>query len=629
MVKDWELYEAGKQYNNSIKCINESNYYDLMDTLIDFFNGNQWRNLEVTGMRKPVINIVKKAVRFWVASVTATNTKIDLEPLEYAAGGPARTDGASPESMRQIADFATAEIANLFDKFKIDNRIRDALTKAGIMGDCAAHFWFDPNKKPYGGAFGNVRGEICFELVSGTNVFFGNANTTDVQGQPYIIISGRDLVRNLKAEARRYRQADAEEISEDNDTSYEAGSDADIEVEADGYGKATYIIVYKKVTKKRRLTDAFGQPVPDGITGQPATEEYETVTVSKCVQDAYIYRDIDTGLGAYPVAWLVWDRQENQYHGLPPCAEILETQIFINLMFAMIMLHLMLTAFPKAIYNGDVIEEWTNQVGQAIKVRDVDPGVNIANFAAYLKPGEMSAQIAQIIEMVYTYVKDALGLSEAALGEVDPEQASGVAIMATAKQATIPLENTKANLYEFVEDFGRILTDMMGTYYGERPVVMDGPDGKTPQVFDFSKLKDIWLNVRVDVGTTSVWSDIARKQTITNLMSAGKIEFIDWLERMDDEDVPDRQGLIDNIRRSMTDKELLYGLMANYIDTLPPEAQAALEQLRLKNPEEYEIRVKKMMLEQIRLKQTMPEGGAGNGAVPGVQQPVIGQQEPA
>ena len=111
-MKEWQLYEAGKKYNNSIKCINNANYYDLTEALVDFVNGNQWRNLEVTGMRKPVFNIMNKALRFWVASITANNTKINLEPLEYS-----QTE--QTEEM-DVADFATSEIANLFEKFKMD-----------------------------------------------------------------------------------------------------------------------------------------------------------------------------------------------------------------------------------------------------------------------------------------------------------------------------------------------------------------------------------------------------------------------------------------------------------------------------------------------------------------------------
>ena len=154
-------------------------------------------------------------------------------------------------------------------------------------------------------------------------------------------------------------------------------------------------------------------------------EERETILVSKCVKNAYIYKDVDTGLSHYPVAWLPWDRQEGQYHGRPPLAEAMETQIFINLMFAMMMFHLSMTAFPKAVYDADKITNWTNKIAEAIPVRNLNPGDNIRNIAGYLEPAPMSAQLVQVIQMAYDMTKDLLGTTEAALGEVDPEKASG------------------------------------------------------------------------------------------------------------------------------------------------------------------------------------------------------------
>lgn len=558
-TKEWDLYEAGKKYNNQLKCINNANYYDLTEALIDFVNGAQWRNLEVTGMRKPVFNIMSKALRFWVASITANNTKIDLEPLEYSQ--TEQTDEMS------ISDFASAEIANLFEKFKMDNRIREALFKAGNIGDVAGHLYFDPNKKPYGGAFHDIEGEIEFELVNGSNVFFGNANNADAQSQPYIIISGRDLVSKLKDEAMQYRQEQDIDIDEDKQ-GYD--TDADIEVEADGYGKATYIIVYTKKMVTETLqrvieveaTDEMGNLIIDEF-GNPlmmeAIEEYqedrETVMVSKCVKNAYIYKDVDTGLTHYPVAWLPWERQESQYHGKAPLAEVMETQIFINLMFAMIMFHLSMTAFPKAVYDADKITSWTNKIAEAIPVRQLGPGENIKSIAGYLEPGQMSPQIVQVIQLAYDMTKDMLGVNEAVMGEINPELASGKAILATIQQGTVPLENTKANMYEWIEDIGIILLDMMGTYYGIRPIALREDGERSVQMFDFSALKNIWLNVRVDVGTTNVWSDQARKQTLDNLFTQGKIDLIQYLDRLDDADIPGRQGLIDDIRQSMEQPE--------------------------------------------------------------------------
>ena len=53
----------------------------------------------------------------------------------------------------------------------------------------------------------------------GTNIFFGNANNSDKETQPYIIISGRDLAENLQKEAERYKQqGEPEQITADNDT---------------------------------------------------------------------------------------------------------------------------------------------------------------------------------------------------------------------------------------------------------------------------------------------------------------------------------------------------------------------------------------------------------------------------
>lgn len=542
-TKDWELYLSGKKYNNQIKCIGDTNYYDLMAALIDFANGNHWRNLEISGMRKPVFNMCSKALRFWVASIASTNTKVNLEPLEYTA------DKEEQSEEFDIAKFATAEIGNLFEKFKMDNRIRDALTKSGTMGDVGAHIYFDRSKKPYGGAFGDVKGEICFELVNGTNVFFGNANNPDKESQPYIIVSGRDMAKNLKAEAKQNKEPE-ESITEDSDYMYEAGDDAEIEVKADGYGKATYILVYKKVKKQRKKqkesVDEFGQP-----TIEDYTEDYETITVSKCVQDAYIYQDIDTELSVYPIFWLPWDKQESQYHGKPPLAEVLETQIFINLMFAMIMFHLAMTAFPKAIYNADVIQSWNNQVAQAIPVRDMQPGENIKNYAGYLEPGMMSGQIIQTINLAYDYTKDILGINDSALGNIDPTQASGKAITATIRQSSIPLENTRANMYEWIEDIVRGLLDMMGTNYGTRPVLIEKDGNRKLEMFDFSKLKNIWLNIRTDVGSTNIWDDEARKRTMDNLLMQGKIEMLDWLDSMSDKDIPNRQKLIDSIKEKV------------------------------------------------------------------------------
>lgn len=563
---DWLKYERGVKYNNQLK----PPYYPMLDTNTAFFNGDQWRNVEANGTPTPVFNIIKRAITFFVASLTSSDITINYEPLEYADDDP------NIEIQNNPAKIATAEVSNLFDKFKMENRKRDACFDAAVLGDVAAHIYFDTNKKPYGGAFGEVEGEICFELVDGANVFFGNANNPNVEIQPYIIISGRDMVENLQKEAKAYKQSETEIQGIQADKNYEeqVGDMAKIEIESDDFGKALYIIVYKK----------------DPKTG--------TIKVSKCTETAYIYKDIDTGLTHYPIAWFTWEKQKNQYHGKALCTEIIPNQIFINRMFAMVMYHLMMSAFPKMVYNADKMSAPSNEIGTALAMKDLMPGERITDVAAYLEPGNMSNQIVQVIQLAIDYTKEMLGINDSALGNINPEQASGKSILAVVQQASIPQENIKANLYEWIEDIGKILLDMMGTYYGQRPIVINENGQKQVIDFDFTQLKNIWLNVKTNVGASSYWSEIANIGTLENLLQQGLIDVVMFLESLPPGYMANKQELINKLKEKLQaeeNKNVQYEQMAQFMETLPIELQ---EQLKLLPPEQMEVEVMKLMQSQ-------------------------------
>jgi hypothetical protein len=189
--------------------------------------------------------------------------------------------------------------------------------------------------------------------------------------------------------------------------------------------------------------------------------------------------------------------------------------------------------------------------------------------------------------MALNYTKEMLGISDAAMGQIDnPKNTS--AIIAVQKSSAIPLENPKANLYEWIEDIGHVLIDMIGTYYGQRPVVMDMPtmDPQTQQqttqkqvvMYDFSQFKDLWLKVRADVGEASYWSEIRALQTMDSLLEQGHIDFIQYLERIPDEYVPKKEQLISEIKENMKNQQQqqdIPSLSIAYND-LPPAGQMQL-----------------------------------------------------
>jgi hypothetical protein len=228
-------------------------------------------------------------------------------------------------------------------------------------------------------------------------------------------------------------------------------------------------------------------------------------------------------------------------------------------------------AFPKTVYNADLISAWTNEAGQAIGVRGLQPGQPINQVAYNLQPAEMSNQIFALIDKAMEYTKECLGATDAQMGNVKPDNTSALMVLQT--NAEVPLENIRSGVYEWVEDIGAILLDFMGTYYGKRPVIVDQEfeepvmNGNMPvidpmtgqmatqkfvrkvvQEFDFSQFKHLWLNLRVDVGATTYFSEIAMTQTLDNLRHDGTLDVIQYLERIPEKLIPKKQELIDELK---------------------------------------------------------------------------------
>ncbi|MBQ3374753.1 MAG: hypothetical protein IJG40_16640 [Oscillospiraceae bacterium] len=577
----WKYYEYGRQYNNNLV----PNQYVMVNTNQEFFIGNQWihmpDNPAMRRLAKPTFNIIKRVTSLFVASLTSSNTTISFEPLSY------QTDG-------EAAAFATAEVRNLLEKFKMNYRIRDALFDGAITGDYTAHFFWNPEARPYGGAFGEYKGEIEMELLDGINVMFGNPNCRDVEKQPYILIVGRDTVENLKREALYWRQhscppclkgdvseadrgipsyrGEVDGFARKGTTAYAPGApselinngvplDRDIQITADSdlynftgiggkteihgdddkTGKALYVYLYTKVWK----TEQYINPK----TGLLETRKVQTVHVTKATRHCNIFEDVDTGLSRYPIAWGNWQKQRNQYHGRALVTEIIPNQIFINQMMAMVFRHLQTQAFPTKIYNADLIPNISNEVGTAIGVRNLQPGQQIGEVISTIPAANMSNQIIQAIDLCMAYTKECLGATDAQMGSVKPDNTSALMVLQNASE--VPLENTRAGLHEWVEDIGAILLDMMGTYYHKRPVVID----KSLQEFDFSVFKHLWLNVSVDVGATTYYSEIAAVQTLDNLRRDGTLSIIEYLERMPDKLITRKQELIDSLKARMGETE--------------------------------------------------------------------------
>jgi hypothetical protein len=278
----------------------------------------------------------------------------------------------------------------------------------------------------------------------------------------------------------------------------------------------------------------------------------------EATEKAIIREPYDTEYTLYPLVWLNWDYIQDCYHGQAMITGLLPNQKFINKMFAMVGISLMTTAFPKIIYDRNRIRNWDGGVGKAIGVNG-----SVADVAKTMDGAALNPQIAQYIELCISKTRTFLGASDVAMGDSRPDNTS--AIIALQRAANTPMELTKQNYYQAVEDMARIWLDIMSVKYGvrkvsvsmdidkpgEQPLGMNLPQQEFMQDFDFANLKKAQFAVKQDVGASSYWSEMASMQTLDNLLMNKLITPKQYIERLPSGYITKKQELLDDFAAQM------------------------------------------------------------------------------
>lgn len=530
----WNLYEKGLLFNQQI------NLENTIQANRNFFIGKQWEGIQANGLPTPVFNILKRVVGFIVASITTDNLKLNATALENTA---------NKRELQTLVDIVNDECAALMEHNEIPALVREFARNAAVDGSGCLYTYWDPDEPV--DLEHEIYGSIKTETVGADRVFFGNPNDRNVQSQPSITISFRQLVRSTKIEAKNNKVSEWKDIQPDMDEN--------------------------TTTDSAKLTD-------DKVTvllTMWRDDETGEIWAYKSTKDTTVYKPHSLGIRHFPISWLPWDVIQDCYHGEAMITGLIPNQIFINKAWAMSMLSIMRTAWPKVVYDKTKVRSWDNRVGGAIGV----PG-DVGTVAKIIDPASIDPQIAQFIKLAVEQTEQSLGATAVALGDTRPDNTS--AIIALQRAASTPSELTKQNIYRAVEDLFRIYIDFMAEYYGERYVDLPLPPemadkmqmlgvnapAAMPQPIDFSQLKEHPMMLKLDVGASSYYSEIAAMQTLDNLLTNGQITLVQYLERIPDSYMPAKRALIEEKRQEIAQQQAMMGMMQDQAP--PPEGEGEM-----------------------------------------------------
>jgi len=507
----WQLYEKGRDYNRL------KNVYSDTDKNYRMYNGNQWDGLKISGIEPIQLNIIKPIVKYKIGVV---NNNLYLPVYS--------SENIDNDDFKEVAK-KTCELLNklanrVWEKDSMDMKVRAISKHSAINDECPIYVTYNDEL--------NLPNH---EILSKNDIYYGNENDSDIQNQPYILIKQRKPLINIIDMAKQEGVSDEKirYIISDTDTYEEAGEDSKKEVD-------NMCTIITKIYKK------------DG-----------TVHFSQATQYCDIKDDSDTGLTLYPIAHMLWEEKEGYARGEGEVRYLIPNQLEINKTIMRRLISAKSTAYPQKIADVSKIQNPNalNQVGSTIKVNGMTVD-DVRKIVGTINPSQMSADVEKVMNELITTTRELAGAGDVATGEINPESASGKAILAVQQASQMPNAEQILSLKTTIEDLARIWLDMWKTYASDGLTIeydtTDAIKGETtskPVKVPYSVLQALQANVRVDVTPKSPFDKYAQELSLENMLKAGYFnprrlsELEVYTELLDDDSSMPKQKLQDGIKK--------------------------------------------------------------------------------
>lgn len=506
----WEQYQRGVDYNR------RKNLYQETEDNYRFFHGDQWQGAQLGAIKPITLNIIKPIVKYKVSVVNSNEYQIVFNPNGYV-------DAEQEEVVKNICKVLNEHANVTWEQEQIEKQVRELLKDACINSEGIIHFYWDEDTQKA-------------ELINKTNIYYGNENTPNIQEQPYIIISYRKTVKEVREEAiaNGMSEEDAKMIVADDDFREQSGYENMTEEISD-----MCLVLLKYYKKKKQITNEDG-----------TVSTIETVHSIKSTRNVIIQEEQDNKMTLYPIAHMVWEDVKGDARGQGEVKYNIPNQIEINRTATRIAIAVKMGAYPKLIVNKENIKNAKSltTIGATIEIEGNKHIDDVRKQAGYLQPTAMSADATRLQTDLMTYTKDLAGAGDTVTGSIDPTKASGRAILAVQQANQQPLNEQLFKFKVLLEDSARIMFDMWRTYaingiqvYME--VEQDGQKVRQPFFVSYDQLNKLKVNIKVDITPKSPYDKFSQEQSIENLLAGKYITFEEYVEALDDDSAMPKKKL--------------------------------------------------------------------------------------
>ena len=494
----WQLYEKGRNYHRM------TGIYTDTDKNYRMYSGDQWAGAKLGDVEPVQKNFIKPIVKYKNGVIHDNLYAINYSSQNFE-------NPVFRKEAEKICEMLNKKAARIWEKDKMDFKGRRITKDAAINDEGIVYVDYDMEAQM-----------PVNEIIKKNDVYYGNENDDDIQSQPYILIRKRMPVSNARdmAESIGLSAEKAEYIIGDNDTFEESGEAAKLELD-------NMVTIITKMWK-----------------------EEGTVHFSISTRWVDIKENSDSGLSLYPVAHFNWEEKEGSARGEGEVRYLIPNQIEVNRTEVRRVLAVKYQAYPQKVANIEKIinPAAMSQVGGIIKVKGGQSVEDVHKILTTLPPAQMSPDVKQLQEDLINVTRDLAGAGDAATGQVNPEAASGRAILAVQQASQSTMTEQKVSYKNFLEDLARIWLDMLIVYSQEgitlEREVTDPQTGETlTQLVEVPQtaLEELKATVKIDITPKGAFDKYAQEMSIENMFKSGmfniqKLQELKIYEQLLDDD---------------------------------------------------------------------------------------------
>lgn len=533
----WQKYEKGVDWHN------KNSIYTDTEKFYNMFEGRQWAGIESGNEILSMYNFIQPVCEFKIAMIAMRNMSINYSPLNT---------GDDQGVYRDACELLNQFSASKWELKKMDSKAWEIVKEACIGGDSYLYFY---------------NSNLDAQIIDRTNIYLSDEQCSDIQKQKYILIYERRFVEDVKDDARNngLEENEVDMIVADEDTDTLPSNVQDNEVET---GEKCSCLLY--LTKKK-LPPPFAEEYGIYIARSTQNVIYQPEKPVMGVDAGG--NPVGKGITLYPIASFLWSTRRYSARGIGEVEPLVNNQINSNKLLARREVNAKITGFPKPVYNTDVIDNPgdADKVGVGMRVRGSVQKIDDA--FKYVSASSMSSDVKTLQDELMDRPRNLASAGDAAMGDIDPEKASGAAIIAVKDQQSIATTQTSAAYKQFIEDIAAIWLDTWIAYNPNGLVVDLEDDGEMVQEEIPAKiLQGLNVNIRIDASPTNPFSKYAREQSLENALSQGHITFEEYVDALDD-DANAPKGKFEDILEKRAEMQKLMDTMGQYEQIMSQQNQ--------------------------------------------------------